>query len=186
MSDMRSLALTRAYELVEAGKSDEARTVLEPILLNDRDNVDAWWIYAHAVDDPVEARRALDHVIRLDRDYPGAAELMVTLNQQYPEDAPEPVPVIADEPGIADLEPEFADDDSRGFIRQPGSLRHRGAGGNGERQRGEDGVAGTRHVSNFASGRRQITIRPGMIEPHAVLAACDQYALHAKALTQRY
>lgn len=112
MSDMRSLALTRAYELVEAGKSEEARTVLEPILLNDRDNVDAWWIYAHAVDDADEARRALDHVIRLDRDYPGATDLLATLNQQYPEPGDEDTPTSGVRAETEDLEPEFADDDS--------------------------------------------------------------------------
>lgn len=117
MSDMRSLALTRAYELVEAGKSDEARTVLEPILLNDRDNVDAWWIYAHAVDDPAEARRALMNVIRLDRDYPGAADLLATLNEQYPEVASEPIPAPVVEAAAEELEPEFADDES--YVEEP-------------------------------------------------------------------
>ena len=114
MSDMRSLALTRAYELVEAGKSDEARTVLEPILLNDRDNVDAWWIYAHAVEDPTEARRALDNVIRLDRDYPGATDLLATLTEQYPETEAEaePIPAVVSVPADEEPEPEFADDES--------------------------------------------------------------------------
>jgi predicted Zn-dependent protease len=84
MSDIRSLALSRAYELVEAGKPDEARTVLEPILVNDRDNADAWWIYAHAVSDPNEARHALGNVMRVNPNYPGAAELKAALDQPVP------------------------------------------------------------------------------------------------------
>jgi hypothetical protein len=99
MSDIRSLALSRAYELVEAGKSDEARTVLEPILQNAPDNVDAWWIYAHAVTDPDDARRALENVVRIDPHYAGATDLLQTLNDEYPlrEEAPlVPEPVIAD------------------------------------------------------------------------------------------
>ena len=108
MSDIRSLALSRAYELVEAGKSDEARTVLEPILVNAPDNIDAWWIYAHAVDDPQDARRALENVLRIDPQYAGAAELLETLNDEYP---PEVVVPAAVEPvfeaEVPEPEPDY-------------------------------------------------------------------------------
>ena len=106
MSDIRSLALSRAYELVEAGKPEEARTVLEPILINDRDNADAWWIYAHSVTDPAEARHALGNVLRVNPNYPGAADLMRTLEMQFPPEISEPE-VAASTPAFSDMEPDF-------------------------------------------------------------------------------
>jgi hypothetical protein len=112
MSDIRSLALSRAYELVEAGKPEEARTVLEPILINDRDNADAWWIYAHAVTDPVEAHHALGNVLRVNPNYPGATELMRTLEMQFPPDISEPEVAAATTPAFADVEPDFVGGES--------------------------------------------------------------------------
>lgn len=112
MSDIRSLALSRAYELVEAGKPDEARTVLEPILINDRDNADAWWIYAHSVNDPTEARHAIGNVLRINPNYPGAAELMAALDQQYPM-APSELSVSTERtPAFPDVEPDFVGGES--------------------------------------------------------------------------
>ncbi len=69
-------ALNRAYELVEAGKYDEARAILEPMLTSESDNADLWWIYAHAVRDANAGRDALENVLRIDPNYPGAPELL--------------------------------------------------------------------------------------------------------------
>ncbi len=84
MSDSNSAVLQRAYELVEAGQADEARFLVESVLDSEKTNPDAWWIYAHAVDDPVRARQALDQVQALDPNYPGAADLINVLEAQYP------------------------------------------------------------------------------------------------------
>lgn len=85
MSDSNSDALKRAYELVEAGQPEEARSILDALLVTDPRNPDAWWIYAYAVDDPAEAQRALKTVLQLDPDYPEAAELLQSLQEQYPQ-----------------------------------------------------------------------------------------------------
>lgn len=84
MSDTSGSALSRAYELIEAGNPQQARTLLEPLLRHDPKNADAWWIFAHAVDDPEVARDALTHVLAIDPDYAGARELMSALEAQYP------------------------------------------------------------------------------------------------------
>jgi len=76
MSDSTSQSLAAAYQQVEAGNLEEARNIVEPIIRNDADNADAWWIYAHAVEDENEAQEALENVLRIDPDYPGAAELL--------------------------------------------------------------------------------------------------------------
>ncbi|HVU14931.1 MAG TPA: hypothetical protein VHD90_26835 [Phototrophicaceae bacterium] len=81
-------ALSRAFALIEDGKLDEARAILEPILATDRNNADAWWVYAHAVATPEEGRNALQNVLRIAPDYPGAAELMaMAQNEQTKETA---------------------------------------------------------------------------------------------------
>ena len=75
-------ALSQAFELIEADKLEEARGILKPILDADKDNPDAWWLYAHAVTDPEAARLALSNVRRLDPKYLNAGELLYTLEKQ--------------------------------------------------------------------------------------------------------
>jgi hypothetical protein len=76
MSVNLSESLSRAYDLIEAERLPDARALLEPIVAREPNNADAWWLYAHAVENPDQAERALNNVLRLDRSYPGAAELL--------------------------------------------------------------------------------------------------------------
>lgn len=122
MSDDRTLALTRAYELIEAGKPDDAREILDSILEVEKNNADAWWIYAHAVDEPAAARDALENVLQLNPQYPGAGELLVVLREQYPDLPPSAIerravpkmptdlPLEAGE--VADDEPDFLESEA--------------------------------------------------------------------------
>mgnify|MGYP005847324543 CR=1 FL=1 len=87
MTDQLQDTLASAYELIESDRLDEARALLKPILAEDIDNADAWWLYVHAVDDPETARTALNNVLRIDHDYPGATALMNTLERAYPSGA---------------------------------------------------------------------------------------------------
>ena len=84
-SDETKSALSRAFELVEAGRYDEAREILDPILDADRNNADAWWIYAHAVTNPEDGTDALENVLRINPRYPGAQELLGQARQLFPE-----------------------------------------------------------------------------------------------------
>lgn len=104
MTDQLQGTLASAYELIEADQLDEARSLLKPILADNPDNADAWWLYAHAVDDPEAARAALNNVLRLDREYPGAAALMDTLEQAYPTGAPAPAAEPLSEPDLFALD----------------------------------------------------------------------------------
>jgi hypothetical protein len=85
MSVQTEQALSQAFELIEADKLEEARAILKPILDVDKDNPDAWWLYAHAVTDPEAARLALSNVRRLDPQYLNAGELLYTLEKQSPD-----------------------------------------------------------------------------------------------------
>jgi hypothetical protein len=74
MSDTAAI-LNEAYGLIEQGELARARTMLQPLLESDSQNPDVWWLYTHAAEDESEGRRALERVIALDPQYPGAAEL---------------------------------------------------------------------------------------------------------------
>lgn len=77
-------ALTRAYEYIEQDNLDAARTILEPYLTTHTENADLWWVYSHAVEDPPRAHEALRRVLSIDPNYPGAQELLHSLETETP------------------------------------------------------------------------------------------------------
>jgi hypothetical protein len=83
--------LNEAYQLIEAGNLGEARQRLQPLLANDSQNPDVWWLYAHAVEDPTEGQQALERVLELSPSYPGAADLLAQTSPM-PSDAAPPKP----------------------------------------------------------------------------------------------
>lgn len=110
-SNETQAALSRAYELVEAGQYDQARAILDPILAANPNNADAWWVYAHAVTTPEDGRAALENVIRIDPRYPGAVELLQQareLSPVNPGDSSAPMPP-GTFPEESPLEPDFLD-----------------------------------------------------------------------------
>ncbi len=123
MNDATENQMMRAYELIEAGKLDDARSILSPILAANKNSPDAWWIYAHAVTDPLTAKDALDNVLRLDPEYPGARELHDQVIEQIggkgefaptPKPAPTVVPkplAPSDEPSFTSLESDDSEED---------------------------------------------------------------------------
>lgn len=117
-------ALSRAYELVESGKYEDARAILDPVIAANPDNADAWWVYAHAVNTPEDGRRALENVVRIDPRYPGAAELLAQARELAPH-SPEPSalpppPISMPEIGEPDTY-DFDDED------EPAATRSRSA-----------------------------------------------------------
>lgn len=75
-------ALEQAYQLIEAGQLGEARGVLEGVLAKNQNSADAWWLYAHAVEDPQQAVKALENVKRLDPTNNDVNALLQTARQQ--------------------------------------------------------------------------------------------------------
>lgn len=57
--------LDKAYELIKAGQNSEAINILEDAIRADRNNEDAWWLFANASDEPEAKRNALNNVLRL-------------------------------------------------------------------------------------------------------------------------
>lgn len=75
-------SLQQAFGLIEAGKLEDAKGLLRPILEVEKDNADVWWLYSHAVTDTETARLALYNVLRIESDYPDARELLNKLEIQ--------------------------------------------------------------------------------------------------------
>lgn len=75
MSDASAALLRQAYELIENDELEQAQEVLAPLLEGDAGSAHLWWVYAHALRDTGMGQAALERVLALDPDYPGAREL---------------------------------------------------------------------------------------------------------------
>jgi len=101
-------ALQDAFSFIEEGRLDEARQVLLPLIEQNPDDPDVWWVYAHAVEDPAEGKEALRKVMALRPDYPGASALASLIesdlesppeSKQLPADDRQPAtPVVDSQP----------------------------------------------------------------------------------------
>lgn len=80
MTDTPRTQLERAYRLIQQERGSEALDVLRPVLAKDRNNADAWWLMANAVDEPEDAREALENVLRITPNHVEARNLLDQLN----------------------------------------------------------------------------------------------------------
>lgn len=74
-------SLQQAFSLIEAGRLEDARSLLRPILEVEKDNADVWWLYSHAVIDSETAKLALYNVLRVEPQYPDARDLLDQLDK---------------------------------------------------------------------------------------------------------
>lgn len=88
MSSEPNTTLQRAFELIEGEAYDEAKVLINSYLTTHPYDADAWWLLSHATDDPEEAASALKNVLRLNPDYPHAAELAGEIEAQATTAAP--------------------------------------------------------------------------------------------------
>ena len=79
MSDPTRAQLQQAYQLIKSGQLAQALEILQPIVLADRNNADAWWLIANASTDPVKQREALETVVRLRPDHQQAQQKLAEL-----------------------------------------------------------------------------------------------------------
>ncbi|CAG0991239.1 MAG: hypothetical protein IAE83_21955 [Anaerolinea sp.] len=68
--------LQRAYKLIKAGKKAEAFELLTPILAQQPQNIDAWWLAAFAADTPKKTAFACQKVLTLKPDHWAAQHLL--------------------------------------------------------------------------------------------------------------
>jgi hypothetical protein len=113
MSSNLNNVLSQAYGLIEADQLEEAVALLKPILSEQPNNADAWWLYAHAVTNIDDARASLDTVLSIDPDYPEARKLLEMLDEASRGDFGNPLndmslQPIRTIPALPDESPEFA------------------------------------------------------------------------------
>ena len=75
MAESTEAILGQAHAFIEAGQLGRAQEALAPLLESEADNPALWWVYAHAVTEREIGIAALDRVLQLDPNYPGAREL---------------------------------------------------------------------------------------------------------------
>jgi hypothetical protein len=78
--------LQRAYNFIKVGQQREAMEILRPIVRNEPDNADAWWLVANAVTETDFKRRALENVIRLRPNHVKAQNMLDQLNASMSDD----------------------------------------------------------------------------------------------------
>lgn len=118
MSD-NSQVLDQAYALIEAQKLGEARALLDTYLVTNKNSVDAWWLYVHAVEDPKQAVTALENISHLDPNHAEAKSLLQSARQQAGISAPsdDDFDIDFDDESLAPKEEaEPADTRRRSFI----------------------------------------------------------------------
>ncbi len=93
MTDAIQDQLQRAFNLIRQNKLEEARAILQPVLMS-QPSADSWWLWANAVTNPEDARHALLKVLDLAPDHQPARQQLEKLNQLYPP----PVPEVEAEP----------------------------------------------------------------------------------------
>jgi hypothetical protein len=81
--------LGRAYHLIRADDRDTARALIKPVLAAERDNIDAWWLAAHAAATPADIRFAIRQVLRLNPEHRPAYLMLARLNLRHPEVSPD-------------------------------------------------------------------------------------------------
>jgi hypothetical protein len=84
MTDQTGGSLNAAYEAIKAKDLSRARDLLSTYLVDQPNDVDAWWLYSYAVTDVAQAKKALETVLRLDPAYPGARDLLNELEEAAP------------------------------------------------------------------------------------------------------
>ena len=104
MSNSTNATLQNAFDLIENNKLEDARNIIEPLLETENSNPAVWWVYAHALQDPEEGRKAIDKVIQLDPTYPGASDLKSQMSTKA--EPPKQEEVVADWDDLEITSPE--------------------------------------------------------------------------------
>ena len=109
MAQSPSPELIRAFELIKAGQRMEAAHLLKAYLAGCPQDVDGWWLMAHAVTKPENVRRCLEQVLKLDPQHAKAREKLARLGPSAPTHTrpaqPTPEPVPAAPPPVPEPEP---------------------------------------------------------------------------------
>lgn len=97
MADHKS-DLRQALALMKAGQRDGAVHILRRILQADRENIEAWWLLAHAVNDKARKIQVLERMLRVAPDHPKAQALLEKLRAEVQRETQTAYQISADHP----------------------------------------------------------------------------------------
>ena len=83
MTETPRQQLETAYQHLKAGDKAAAVAILKPMVRADRDNADAWWLLANALDDPDKQRKALFRALDLRPDHAKAQQMLADLDAAH-------------------------------------------------------------------------------------------------------
>jgi len=81
----KSPELVQAYELIKAGRRDQAGQILKAYLANHPHDADGWWLMAHSVTKPENVQKCLERVLLID---PNHARAKAKLERMQPAAVP--------------------------------------------------------------------------------------------------
>lgn len=91
MSDS-SQQLKQAFSYYKQGKGDRAVQIVQQVLKDDRNNVNAWWMMANILDDDDRIMKSLERVLILDPNHIKAKQMMARLTGEAEPTAQKPKP----------------------------------------------------------------------------------------------
>lgn len=89
-----SQQLQQAFQLIKAGNKTDAAKLLVPIVRNEPNNADAWWLLSNAVTNVEQQRRALEKVLSLRPDDDRARRKLAQVNGLPPPESIAPTVML--------------------------------------------------------------------------------------------
>src|SRR5687768_7129412 len=80
---MSDLQLREAFTLMKQGDKQTAARLVQDVLREDRSNLSAWWLLSHILEDEEKIVKALEKVLALNPEHPGARKRLSELRPEY-------------------------------------------------------------------------------------------------------
>src|SRR5688572_27858897 len=95
--------LREAYTMMKQGDKKGAAKLVQDILREDRNNLNAWWLFSHILEDEEKIVKSLEKVLALNPDHLGARKRLAQMRPEYAHLAPQTaeMPSLKAKAGIA-------------------------------------------------------------------------------------
>lgn len=117
--------LNRAIALARAGKKEEARSLLEPLLEVDRQNITAWLWYADTWPDDDQKMEALELCLKYNPNHPTIQRALTLLQSRQESSLPQPLTILAQPAAPTTQEPTMPTESTPSIKTSPTLLDQR-------------------------------------------------------------
>jgi hypothetical protein len=90
---MSESQLREAYTLMKQGDKKGAAQLVQNVLREDRNNLNAWWLFANLLEDEEKVVKSLERVLALNPDHAGARKKLASMRPEYAHLAESPAPI---------------------------------------------------------------------------------------------